>query len=62
METGPQAIDVLRLFELRAAGVEVPIFALEYRIIQHQVLHARLRKDRHTSRLRRPYDVRAFTR
>src|SRR4029079_17596049 len=56
----PQTLDVLGLLELRTAGIEVPVLAVENRVVENEVLHARLSEYRDTARLRCPYDIGAF--
>ena len=56
----PQPLRVRRLLELRAAGEQVAVLALEHRVVEHEVLHARLGEHRHAARLRRADDVGAF--
>ena len=41
----PEPFDVLRLLHLRAAGVEMAVGLGEHRIVEHEVLHARLGID-----------------
>src|SRR6185437_13641746 len=56
----PEPLDVLRLLDLGATGEEMSVFALEHRVVQHQVLRARLREDGNAARLRCAYDIRAL--
>ena len=59
-QPAPQTLDIFGLLELRAAREQVPVLPLEHRVIEHEVLYTRLGQHRHSARLRRANDVRAF--